>query len=577
MRHAAALCFIVALCLLSATHRGEAATKRVALVIGNSAYVHAPPLPNPRNDAADVAKALKSFGFKVIEAFDLDKAGMDRTILEFARALGGADAGLFFYAGHGLQVGAQNYLVPIDAKLTETSGLDFETVRLDLVQRTMERETQSSILFLDACRNNPLARNLARAMGTRSVTIGRGLASVEAGVVTLVSFSTQPGNVAEDGTGRNSPFAGALLKQLSQQTSKTRDDLSTLLIGVRNDVITTTKRAQVPWEHSALTAKFYFPETSPEPVAPAGPTHGQQEELAFWNAAKDMNEAAGVEMYLSQYPNGKFAGLAKVLLAKLKREADQKLAVAASEIELRARDEAQREAVARQAETERRAAQVKQADALKKSEDDAAKATAALATAERDREAARQTAEAAKAALAATQSERLAIAEPSSEISRDVLIRKLQAELVRVGCEPGAVDGKWGASGRSALERFAKFAKVKLDPAQPNDAVLEALTSRRSRVCPLVCDDEEEEKGGKCVRKAVTKTPTPVAKVAPSTIEKPLKAPEQKPATVKNSTSDLPKCSGSVLRPGDKCISDEGQICLNWSTASNPVRRITCN
>src|SRR5262249_57812752 len=116
-------------------------------------------------------------------------------------------------------------------------------VRLDLVQRTMERETQTNILFLDACRNNPLARNLARAMGTRSMEIGRGLAPIESGVGTLISFSTQPGNVALDGNGRNSPFTGALVQRIATST----DDLSALLIDVRNDVRKVTENNQLPY------------------------------------------------------------------------------------------------------------------------------------------------------------------------------------------------------------------------------------------------------------------------------------------------------------------------------------------
>jgi len=225
------------------------AEKRVALVIGNSAYQHTPKLINPKNDATDMAAALKRHGFQVLDGFDLDKAELDKKIRDFASALSSAQVGVFFYAGHGLQVSGHNYLVPIDAQLSTASALDFEMVRLDLVHRTMEREAQTNILFLDACRDNPLARNLARAMGTRSTEIGRGLAHVESGVGTLISFSTQPGNVALDGTGRNSPFAGALVRQLSSTT----DDLSAILIAVRNDVMKETQRKQVPWEHSALT------------------------------------------------------------------------------------------------------------------------------------------------------------------------------------------------------------------------------------------------------------------------------------------------------------------------------------
>ncbi|MBV8700832.1 MAG: caspase family protein [Bradyrhizobium sp.] len=232
----------------------HAAGKRLALVIGNSAYQHAPLLKNPRNDADDLAAMLEKLGFTVIKGIDLDKSAMDRTIQQFAAALHGADAGVFFYAGHGLQVNGVNYLVPTDAVLASATAPDFELVRLDVVQRSMERESATNILFLDACRNNPLARNLARSMGTRSAEIGRGLAAVESGVGTLISFSTQPGNVAFDGGGRNSPFTAALLRQLAAP----REDLSSLLINVRNDVMSSTQNQQVPWEHSALRAKFFF-------------------------------------------------------------------------------------------------------------------------------------------------------------------------------------------------------------------------------------------------------------------------------------------------------------------------------
>jgi hypothetical protein len=162
--------------------------------------------------------------------------------------------GVFFYAGHGLQVAGENYLVPIDAKGETADSIDFEMVRLSLVHRAMEREAQTNIIFLDACRNNPLSRNLARAMGARSNQIGQGLAVVESGVGTLISFSTQPGNVATDGRGRNSPFARAL----SNQIATSADSLGDVLITVRNDVMNETGGKQVPWEHSAMRGRFYF-------------------------------------------------------------------------------------------------------------------------------------------------------------------------------------------------------------------------------------------------------------------------------------------------------------------------------
>jgi hypothetical protein len=258
---------------------GDSVSKRIALVVGNSAYKRTPKLANPSNDAADISRILRFLGFVVIDGLDLDKAAFDRKLREFAGALGGADAGVFFYAGHGLQVNGQNYLVPVDAQLTTASALDLEMVRVDFVQRIMESETQTNILFLDACRDNPLARNLARALGTRSIQIGRGLAAIESGAGTLISFSTQPGNVALDGTDRNSPFTGALVKRLQSMN----DDLSSVLIAVRNDVMSVTERKQVPWEHSALTGRFYFgtvpahvANIPPDllPPAPKGPFDG---------------------------------------------------------------------------------------------------------------------------------------------------------------------------------------------------------------------------------------------------------------------------------------------------------------
>jgi PQQ-dependent dehydrogenase (methanol/ethanol family) len=283
------------------------AQKRVALVIGNGAYEATTPLPNPRNDASDMALVLKQLGFEVIDAIDVDKATLDRKVRDFAAALSNATVGLFFYAGHGLQVSGANYLVPIDARLETASALDFEAVRLDLVQRTMERSTKTNLIFLDACRNNPLARNLARSMGTRSTEIGRGLAAAESGVGTLISYSTQPGNVAVDGTGRNSPYAASLKARLA----KSGDDLMTMLIDVRSDVMNATEQKQVPWEHSAMTGRFYFKEppagkpdaaTSQAPLPQQGPVPLSMSEAArAWTLIEKSENVAVLAAFRKQY------------------------------------------------------------------------------------------------------------------------------------------------------------------------------------------------------------------------------------------------------------------------------------
>ena len=233
-----------------------AADKRVALVIGNSAYVQAGPLPNPINDASDMAEAMKQVGFEVILGLDLTKSAFDGKVRDFARALEKADVAVFFYAGHGLQVGGRNYLVPVDARLQSERDLDFDAVSLDFVLRQVEldREGKTNVVFLDACRDNPLARNLARSMGTRSASVGQGLAQVQTGVGTFIAYSTQPGNVAVDGAGRNSPFTGALVKAVAMPER----NLTSVMIEVRKEVLAATSGKQVPWDHSALTGDFYF-------------------------------------------------------------------------------------------------------------------------------------------------------------------------------------------------------------------------------------------------------------------------------------------------------------------------------
>jgi uncharacterized caspase-like protein len=232
------------------------AETRVALVVGNGAYRATTPLANPPNDARAMSKALKAVGFTVIEAVDADKRQLDGALRAFADKLAGADVALFYYAGHGLQVGSQNYLVPIDARLQRERDLEFEATKLEFIQRQMEidREGKTTILVLDACRDNPLSRNLARSMGTRSVAIGRGLAAAPAGLGTFIAYATQPGNVALDGDGRNSPFTAALVKHMDQPGR----NLPATMIEVRKDVVAATGGRQVPWDHSALTGDFYF-------------------------------------------------------------------------------------------------------------------------------------------------------------------------------------------------------------------------------------------------------------------------------------------------------------------------------
>ncbi len=234
----------------------QAAGSRVALVVGMSGYRHAPLLKNPANDARDMSTALQELGFEVVLSADVDKLAFDAAIRSFSKRIADAEVGLVFFSGHGVQVAGQNYLVPVDARLESMRDLEFETVRLEFILGQMEngRDGRVSIVMLDACRDNPFARNLARSMGVRSDAFPRGLAPLLSGGGTFVAFSTAPGRVAYDGEGRNSPFAAALLRNIRAPAK----GINALMIDVRKDVMAATRNAQVPWDHSALTEDFQF-------------------------------------------------------------------------------------------------------------------------------------------------------------------------------------------------------------------------------------------------------------------------------------------------------------------------------
>ena len=298
------------------------AEKRVALVIGNSAYLNATPLKNPRNDAAAIGATLEKLGFEVVLGTDLNADALRNTVRQFTRKLDGADTALFFYAGHGLQVNGTNYIAPTDAVLNNAAELEFETLRLDLVLGPMEQQARTSIVFLDACRDNPLVQNLARSMGTRSSALGRGLARVETGVGTFVGFATQPGNVALDGEGANSPFTTALLHHIEEPGL----DIEMLMRRVREDVLATTRGKQVPWSNSSLLGKgFSFAAPQPAQSIEAGKDKEPQPtdmtiEVSWWDMIKNSDDPALLAAYLKKYPTGQFAELAKVMLDKSKGE-----------------------------------------------------------------------------------------------------------------------------------------------------------------------------------------------------------------------------------------------------------------
>jgi len=246
-----------AIALLSLLLAGPAAAeKRIALVVGNSAYQNVPRLDNPRNDATLMADTLSSLGFTLIGGraqLDLDKAALDTGVQNFGRQIQGADVALFYYAGHGVQVSGSNYLVPVGANPTREADVDFQMVDINLVLRQMQGSgTRLNMVILDACRNNPFGVRGLRA------TDG-GLAQMRAPEGTLISYATQPGSIALDGSDGHSPYTSALARTIKQAGLDLFQTFNQVGLAVKRE----TGGSQQPWVSSSpIDGTFYF-------VAPA--------------------------------------------------------------------------------------------------------------------------------------------------------------------------------------------------------------------------------------------------------------------------------------------------------------------
>lgn len=313
MRMASSRCVHVAFAVLvlvglaSAAARAQPASagRRVALVIGNGSYRSVDRLANPANDARLMARTLQASGFTLVgdgPQLDLSKPQFDRLVQQFGRALQGADVALFYYSGHGMQVAGTNWLVPVDANPAGARDLDFQAVDANLVLRQMEGAgTRLNLMILDACRNNPFAVRGVRASGG-------GLAEMRAPEGTLISYATQPGNVAADGGGANSPYTAALAAAMRQPGL----DVFRVFNQVGLSVKEMTGGQQQPWlASSPISGNFYF--YGPVTIAPTQAS----DEAVFWQSVQDSRSPADLQAYLPRYPQGTFAELAQQRLATL--------------------------------------------------------------------------------------------------------------------------------------------------------------------------------------------------------------------------------------------------------------------
>jgi hypothetical protein len=279
------------------------ALPRVALVIGNSRYKEAP-LKNPVNDAAAIGDNLKKIGFSVISQLDTGKAAMEDAIRSYSEQLAKSKGvGLFYFAGHGLQVSWRNFLVPVDASLDRVDDIPRQTVDLAALLGGLGKAgNPMNIVILDACRDNPFGGTLKS---------GKGLSQMDAPIGTLLAYATAPGNVASDGSGGNGLYTGNLLREIHTPEAKIEDIFKRVRLAVRR----ASQGQQVPWESTSLEEDFYFlPPASLKKLSEEELERQFAEEAAVWEQAQ---QVAKVEDYLRRYPSGRFSELAQVRLDRL--------------------------------------------------------------------------------------------------------------------------------------------------------------------------------------------------------------------------------------------------------------------
>jgi uncharacterized caspase-like protein len=313
MRRIITVC--VALLFVSLINASALADKRVALVIGNSTYVNVPRLPNPANDAPAVADLFKAVHFDSVQLrLDAGIADLRRAVSDFAYLAADADIAVVYYAGHGMEIDGNNYLVPIDAKLARDFDVDDEALSLDRVLRAIEPARRLHLVILDACRDNPFLKTMKRSVGSRS--LGRGLAKVEPVVSdTLIAFAARAGSIALDGGGRNSPFTAALLKHIATPGIDIR-----LAFGyVRDDVLEMTGQKQEPFVYGSLGGKaISIVNATPDPVpVVAKPDLANTDAAQAWAAAKDTTNRAVLEAFIRQYGESFYAALARARLKEI--------------------------------------------------------------------------------------------------------------------------------------------------------------------------------------------------------------------------------------------------------------------
>jgi uncharacterized caspase-like protein len=494
-------CQFVLAALLLLVCQPAFADKRVAMVIGNSAYQNVAPLPNPVNDGTVMASTLKDAGFDVVDfRRDLPAAETRRALRDFADRARDADIAVVYYAGHGIEVDGANYLIPVDARLERDTDVYDEAFSLDRVLIAIEPARKLRLVILDACRDNLFTKSMKRTVASRA--IGQGLAKIEpTSPNVLIAYSAKAGSTAADGDGKNSPFTIALSKHLTTPGLDVRRAFGY----VRDDVLKSTGNRQEPFVYGSLGGEDVPLVPGPARAAPppAAPVANPQADVRRdYELALQIGNRSALNAFLAQYPDGFYASLAKLQLEKI---AAEEIRVAATERARAAEQERARLAVegaqkAQQAKAEADARAAEQARIAAETAKQVAQDQAAAAEQKRV-EAEKTAADSKVAAVApAAKPETPNLAALSAGAAQTDINKSVQAELRRVGCLSADADGNWNTASQRSLTQFNHYAKTKLDTKLASTDALDTIKLKSARVCPLVCEHGYRVDGERCVK-----------------------------------------------------------------------------
>ena len=420
------------------------ADERVALVIGNSKYENVARLDNPVSDAELVASQFKRNGFNVTLKQDLGIVELRRAIRAFSDVAQTADVSVVYYAGHGIEIDGANYLIPTDAKLLNDLDVEDEAMSLDRIIRALDGAKKLKLVILDACRDNPFAKKMKRALAARS--IGRGLSPFEPATSNmLVAFAAKAGSVASDGDGeKNSPFAASLVKYLFEPGL----DLRIAFGRVRDEVLKRTNQRQEPFVYGSLGGEM----VALVPSA-AEPQDIQAVARADYALAANIGTIEAWDFFLAQHGSGLYANLARA----------QKNKVSSGVKEQR-------------------------------SDIPAAPSIAAVPSSVPPADI-----EKSGGGIASLNVETIPKAEADDRTKDDDVVRLLQFELKRVGCEPGPQSDRWSKSSEAALVAFNQAAHTNYPTKLASVDALEGVRLKTDRVCALKCARSEHLDGDHCV------------------------------------------------------------------------------